>query len=693
MSEGISQAEVLALLFDVAREREKLAKRVSHRLRTGEREGDGMASRGKLKIFVGFAAGVGKTYTMLEAAHIAKESGIDVVAGYIEPHNRPETSAMIEGLETLPFLMVDYKGIQLKEFDLDAVLKRKPTLVLVDELAHTNAQGLRHQKRYQDIEELLDAGIHVYTTMNIQHLESLNDRIGSITGIRVKERIPDSVFDQADQVEVVDIEPDDLILRLKEGKIYQKNQAKKALDNFFAKEKLIALREITLRRTADRVNHRSVLERKREGKKGYSIEEHVLTCISPSPTCAKVIRTASRLAYAFQGKFTALYVETPMLQEADRKVKKALEDNMQLAKALSAEITTVFGEDIAYQIAEYAKVSNVSKVVLGRTNHKILFGQTKGTLSEQITQYAPNLDVYIIPDDHTWSKKGKREFIKEKKKERGKYRKIQMLDIGKMLGMIIGVTILGKCFSHWNISQANIILFYFMGVILTALYTNGKVYSMIASLFSVICFNIFFIEPYYSLETYDKSYPLTYAIMFWGALLTSSLVARLRLQSSENAKIAYRTKVLLENGQHLLRAETKQEVLKEVKTRIQTLINLPVIMYLEEQEKMVGPQIYPRKGMEMEQLVEVKSKEERAVAQWALKNGKRAGACTHTLPNAKAMYLPIKGKTTVFGVVGIVLEERRKIPEFEYGLIVAILNEAALVFEHLLMTEKQSRAD
>ncbi|MBP8870113.1 MAG: sensor histidine kinase KdpD, partial [Enterocloster sp.] len=294
--------------------------------------------KGKLKIFLGYAAGVGKTYAMLEAAQTLRDRGQEVVAGYIEPHDRPATLAMAEGLETLPPFMVEYKGIRLREFDLDGALKRKPKLILVDELAHTNAPGLRHEKRYQDVNELLQAGISVYTTLNIQHLESLNDQVGSITGIRVRERIPDGIFDQADQVELIDIEPSDLLQRLKEGKIYHAVQAERALDHFFAEEKLIALREIALRRTADRVNRLAVMERENRGGADYYTGEHVLTCISPSPTCAKVIRTASRLAYPFRGEFTALYVETPSLQHADPKVRQMVEENIHLAKALGARI-------------------------------------------------------------------------------------------------------------------------------------------------------------------------------------------------------------------------------------------------------------------------------------------------------------------------------------------------------------------
>ena len=271
-------------------------------------------SRGKLKIFLGYAAGSGKTYAMLKAAHEAKKHHIDVVAGYVEPHARPDTQALVKGLETIAPMEIAYKGVKLREFDLDAALKRNPRLILVDELAHTNVKGCRNEKRYQDVKELLRAGIDVYTTMNIQHLESLNDIVGNVTHIEVRERVPDKVFDHADQVEVIDIEPEELIERMKEGKIYGTLQAERALENFFRREKLVALREITLRRTADRVNRIAEEERNALGEMDYHTGEHVLVCISPSPSNAKVIRTASRLAYAFHASFTGIYVETPKMQ-------------------------------------------------------------------------------------------------------------------------------------------------------------------------------------------------------------------------------------------------------------------------------------------------------------------------------------------------------------------------------------------
>ena len=327
-----------------------------------------LQTRGRLKIFFGYAAGVGKTYAMLEAAHAAKDSGVDVLCGYIEPHTRPDTLALLDGLDILPPLEPAYKGVKLREFDLDAALDRRPSLILVDELAHTNAAGCRHVKRYQDVEELLQAGIDVYTTVNVQHIESLNDIVASVTGVTVRERIPDRVFDGADQVELVDIEPEELIARLNQGKIYQAEQAQKALGHFFTVDHLRSLREIALRRTADRVNRLAERAKQASSDADYYTGEHILICLSSSPSNAKVIRTAARMASAFRGTFTALFVETPSFSAMSEENRTRLREHLKLAEQLGARIATVYGSDVALQIAEFARLAGVSKIVIGRTN-------------------------------------------------------------------------------------------------------------------------------------------------------------------------------------------------------------------------------------------------------------------------------------------------------------------------------------
>lgn len=633
-------------------------------------------SRGKLKIFLGYAAGSGKTYAMLKAAHEARKHHIDVVAGYVEPHARPDTQALVKGLETIAPMEIAYKGVKLREFDLDAALKRNPRLILVDELAHTNVKGCRNEKRYQDVKELLRAGIDVYTTMNIQHLESLNDIVGNVTHIEVRERVPDKVFDHADQVEVIDIEPEELIERMKEGKIYGPLQAERALENFFRREKLVALREITLRRTADRVNRIAEEERNALGEMDYHTGEHVLVCISPSPSNAKVIRTASRLAYAFHASFTGIYVETPKMQEADEKIKAAVKNHMDLARALGADIVTVYGTDIAYQIVEYAIVGNISKIVMGRSRKQWMFGKSRSEVLEQLTYRAPNIDVYIIPDmKHTkeYREKGK---SSEKKEEFGK--KV-LLELGEITAIMALSTMAAYIFQWFRLSEANLIMVYMVGVLLSSYVADKKIYALYSALLSMLSFNFFFTEPYFSLKAYDKGSPVTFAMLFAVGFFMASMTRQLKAQTRESAKKAYRTEILLENSRKLRRCRTREEVWKQVAAQVEKLLNLSIIIYpVDKKGNLEEPMLFPRKGMGLPELKENINGKERAVAQWAASNRHRAGTCTHTLPDANAMYLPVQSTEDVKGVMGILLEERRPVNDFEYGLLIAMLNETGV---------------
>ena len=643
-------------------------------------------SRGKLKIFLGYAAGSGKTYAMLKAAHEARKHHIDVVAGYVEPHARPDTQALVKGLETIAPMEIAYKGVKLREFDLDAALKRNPRLILVDELAHTNVKGCRNEKRYQDVKELLRAGIDVYTTMNIQHLESLNDLVGNITHIEVRERVPDRVFDHADQVEVIDIEPEELIERMKEGKIYGPLQAERALENFFRREKLVALREITLRRTADRVNRIAEEERNALGEMDYHTGEHVLVCISPSPSNTKVIRTASRLAYAFHASFTGIYVETPKMQEADEKTKAAVKNHMDLARALGADIVTVYGTDIAYQIVEYAIVGNISKIVMGRSRKQWMFGKSRSEVLEQLTYRAPNIDVYIIPDmKHTkeYREKGK---SSEKKEESGK--KV-LLELGEITAIMALSTMAAYIFQWFRLSEANLIMVYMVGVLLSSYVADKKIYALYSALLSVLSFNFFFTEPYFSLKAYDKGSPVTFAMLFAVGFFMASMTRQLKAQTRESAKKAYRTEILLENSRKLRRCRTREEVWKQVAAQVEKLLNLSIIIYpVDKKGNLEEPMLFPRKGMGLPELKENVNGKERAVAQWAASNRHRAGTCTHTLPDANAMYLPIQSTEEVKGVMGILLEERRPVKDFEYGLLIAMLNETGVKLQDTFLEKE-----
>lgn len=505
-------------------------------------------SRGHLKIFFGYAAGVGKTYAMLKAAHAAKRRGLDIAVGYVEPHTRPQTLALLDGLEQLPTLTVSHKGISLHEFDLDGAIKRAPQLILVDELAHTNAEGCRHSKRYQDVEELLRAGIDVYTTVNVQHIESLNDMVASITGVTVRERVPDHLFDDADQVELVDIEPEELIDRLHAGQIYQEAQANRALEHFFSIENLTALREIALRRCADRINKMSEKVKSARGS-GYFTDEHILICLSSSPTNAKIIRTAARMADAFKGSLTALFVETPEFASMSEANKQQLRSNIHLAQQMGAAIETVYGDDIAFQIAEFARLSGVSKIVMGRASaRRKFFG--KPSLTERLTNAAPNLDIYIIPDKAATA-------YRRPKRTQAKPLHFSWADLLKTLLILAACTAIGYLFELLGFSEANIIMIYILGVLITAVATTGRVYSLASSLASVLVFNFFFTAPRFTFKAYDSGYPVTFFIMFVAAFLTSSLATKIKRHARQSAETAFRTKILFDTNQLMQKGNGK----------------------------------------------------------------------------------------------------------------------------------------
>lgn len=635
--------------------------------------------RGYLKIFFGYAAGVGKTYTMLEAAHTAKSRGVDVVVGYVEPHARPETTRLVQGLESLSPRIIEHNHIQLKEFDLDEALARKPELILVDELAHTNATGLRHHKRYQDIRELLAAGINVYTTINVQHIESLNDMVASITGVLVRERIPDYVFDDADQVELVDIEPNDLIERLEAGKVYQPNQAKKALSNFFNRDNLIALREIALRRCADRINKMTELAKADKGT-DYFTGEHILVCISSSPTNAKVIRTAARMAAAFKGRLTALYIETSDYIRMDQKSLNTLSENMHLAQQFGARVEAVCGDDIAYQISEYARLSNVSKIVLGRSQtKKHLF--SKPSLVEQLTFAAPNLDIYIIPV------KGTSVYRYQKYKEKPQF---VLKDFLICICVIIAITFIGYLFQNFGFSEANIITVYILGVLMISIMTSQRIYSIVSSFLSVLVFNFFFTNPYFTFQAYDSGYPVTFVIMFLAAFITSGLAVQMKNSAKRAAQTAYRTKILLDTNQLVQKEKNKKGIIDVTCHQLMKLLNKDIIFYPVDELNLQNPIVFSiDDSKDIEKCI---NNNETAVATWVYKNNKHAGATTHTLGNAKCLYLALRVNENVYGVVGIRIKNKPLDP-FEHSIVLSILGDAAMALEKEQVIREKSKAD
>lgn len=642
--------------------------------RHGEAETGGT---GRLKIFFGYAAGVGKTYAMLEAAHQAQKEGVDVVVGYVEPHARPDTLALLEGLEVLSCREVDYRGIRLREFDLDGALARRPQLILVDELAHSNAPGCRHTKRYQDVEELLQAGINVYTTVNVQHLESLNDLVTSITGIVVNERIPDHVFDRANQVELVDIAPADLEKRLEEGKIYRQRQAKQALENFFTAENLTALREIAMRRTADQLNRTAVQEKK---GKAARAGDHILICLSSAPSNAKVIRTAARMAEAFHSGFTALFVQTPETKELSGENIKRLRSNLRLAEQLGAQIATVYGADPAEQIAEYARVSGITKIVMGRVNHRQHPWIGQKSLADRLIERT-DLDVYIIPDRQPLYKK-----------PLGKLRKSRVRfswrDAVVTLLCLAISTAVGFAFDWAGFSESNIITIYILGVLVTAVSTSGHLYGAANSLLSVLAFNFFFTEPRFTLQADGPSYPVTFLIMLSSSIIASSLASRVKEQARMAAEKSYYTELLLGSSQKLQTIRTEWDCLRLTAEQLSRMFDRPVIYALNDADKELDFRIEPA---DEHTLLEKLSTEEIGVAKWVQKNNKHAGATTNTLPDSKWLFLSVRGTRGVMGIVGVPIAGYVVPDAFEKNLMVALLGECGLSQERIRLEEERNQ--
>lgn len=652
------------------------------RMASGCEHPDLSGARGTLTVFLGYAAGVGKTYAMLEAAHAALADKQSILVGYVEPHARPATSALLAGLTVLAPLRLQHHGIGVNEFDVDAVLKLHPETVLVDELAHTNVEGARNAKRFQDVEELLRAGISVWTTMNVQHLESLQDMVASITGVHVRERVPDRIFDSADVVRLVDIEPAELRHRLEEGKIYHEEQAVRAAQHFFQPENLVALREITLRRMADRVQARASGQQAKDGELRRQVREHILICLSGAPSNARVIRTASRMAEAFHGELTALFVRTEGRLEQGDRAKRTLRDNVRLAEEMGAHIATVEGEDVAQAIAAYARCNGIQKIVTGRSPApRSLFGAAKN-LVERLSELAPDIDLYVIPDAAVTRRRAAGPGLRGRLAAclRG-----ASACSGRAWASTLCILFLCSLLS-WSmrvagLHDASIVGVYFVGVLGVAVLTEGPWYGVAASLASVFLFDFFCTAPYLSLHFTDSGYLATFAMMLIISLIASMLTARSRTQAKQNAEKAVYTELLLGNSRRLLKLEKEQDLLAETGRQLAGLLGRPVRLYpvhsgtVGQGQSFLPPGVFAGGPPPAD---------EPGVVQWVMKNDKEAGAGTDTLPGAQALYIPMSA-SMVFAVVVLTCDpqgEKVKALEMqEVNLARAIIDECALSVE------------
>jgi two-component system sensor histidine kinase KdpD len=635
------------------------------------REEERRAARGHLKVFFGAAPGVGKTYAMLEAARARAREGADVVVGVVETHGRPETAVLLEGVPALPRRPLEYRGITLMEFDLDAALARRPGLLLVDELAHTNAPGCRHPKRWQDVEELLAAGIDVFTTLNVQHIESLNDVVAQITGVTVRETLPDSVFDGADEIELADLSADDLLTRLRQGKVYMAEQAATAIERFFRKGNLIALRELTLRRAAERVDAQMRGYMRAAGiRETWAAADRLLVCIGPNPQGARLVRAGKRMATGLKCAWEAVYVELPgqAVSDADR---QALVANLQLAESLGAVTATLSGPGAAAEILAFARERNVTKIVVGKPTHPRWRDKLYGSMLDQLVRGSGDVDVYVITGEA------------EEGRARVVARRSSLAEYAWAALIVLGFSGLAAlAFRFFSVTDVAVV--YLLGVGLVAS-RYGRGPSVLAALLSIAGFDFFFVPPYYTFAVSDIRYLLTFAVMLVVALVISALTLRLRAQAETARERERHTAVLLAMSRDLAATRGRAEVVGAASRHLANSLGARVQILLPDEigrlEIPVGvPPAFPL------------DEKERSVAQWAFEHGRPAGAGTDTLPASQAQYLPLAGSSGPVGVAGVRAEDpRRLLPPGTQRLLEALAGQAALALERVLLVERAQR--
>ncbi len=601
---------------------------------------DAVARRGRLKIFFGYAAGVGKTYSMLQAARREVADKIDVVVGYVEPHGRAETEALLNGLECIPFLHVPYHGVTVREFDLDAALARHPKLILVDELAHTNADGARHSKRWQDVEELLDAGIDVYTTLNVQHVESLNDVIAQITGVVVRETLPDALLERADEIELIDITPEELTQRLLEGKIYLAPQAERALENFFQKSNLVALREISLRQTAQRLSRD--VEAARQAKDitaPWATNERLLVCVGPSPTTARLIRSAKRMAAAFGAEWLAISVANPQAI-ASTTVREHIASHLQLADELGAETHTLIGTNIAETLLEFARARNVTKIVVGKTAQPLWRRVLIGGVVEELLEHSGEIDIYVIRGEDEAVASPRRTPQERRRADRGNW-----AEYLKTIGIVAASGLLSEVLRRCGLAEANIVMVFLLGVaVVAARFGSGP--SIIAAIAAVLVFDFFFVPPRLTFAVADAQYVLTFGVMLVIGLMISSLTHRIRQQLAIAKDQGRRTADLFHLTRQLSELVGSEFLVLTAGRQLETLFDGEVVVFLSHP----GGPVKLRYG-EPSTIAAVPVNA--VVAEWVAEHSQVAGYGTDTLPNATALFVPLVGTQQCFGAIGV----------------------------------------
>ncbi len=626
------------------------------------------ARRGRLKIFLGAVAGVGKTYAMLEAAHEMKRRGVDVVIGWVETHGRRETEALVAGLERLPPRTAEHRGLSRSEMDLDAALARRPTVLLVDELAHTNAPGSRHAKRWQDTLELLAAGIDVYTTVNIQHLESLRDVVGQITGIVVRETVPDSILERADQVELVDLPAEDLLKRLAEGKVYVPEQAARAIDGFFRAGNLIALRELALRKTADRVDEQMRRYREQHGIAAtWPVAERLLVAVSSGPSAPKLVRAARRLADRLRAEWWVVYVETPGELRLPATEKGRVRETLRLAETLGAQTVVLSGQRAAEEILKHARWRNVTKIVVGKPIHPRFWDRLFGSVRDDLERGSGDLDVYVISGEE---ESGVMEPARQGPRLEARWKEYTAALVVTALATLICAWMLPR------FERTNLVMVYLLGVVAVAA-RGGRGAAGLASVLSVVCFDFFFVSPRLSFAVADSEYLVTFGVMLGTALFISTLTVRLRQQAEAARLREQRTAALYALSRDLVVAPDLAATLDTAARHVAGFFGCPTVLLVpgEGGRLTVGGQADGPPLQDLDLM-------EHAVAAWVFNHGQPAGRTTNTLPAAEGLFLPLSVPGKVAGVLGILsgAAERLDSPDQRH-LLETFANQIALAVE------------
>ncbi len=594
--------------------------------------------RGRLKIYLGMAAGVGKTFSMLADGQEARQQGVDVVLGYLEPHGRKDTDKMAGGLEPLPLREFEHRGVVVRDFDVDAAIARKATLTLVDELAHSNPEGSRHAKRWQDVAELLDHGLDVATTVNIQHVASLRDVVAQITGVFVQETVPDALFERADEVELIDLPPEELQQRLRSGKIYTADKISQALDGFFKKANLLSLRELSLRHTADRVevDIRKARAQNRSTEPWHAAER-ILVCIAPNRMAQRVVRAARRIANSLHAELLAVTVSSPRQASRGDQGSAEVDAAMRLAEELGATTATLAGDDIVTEVIRYAQQENVTTIVMGkpvRARWKEVFF---GSVVDYTVRSSNDIDILIITGEEGQGTPLVR---------RRQIEPLRWQGFAEAVTWIAAVTWLAGFLGN-SVRHANIIMLYLVGVVAVSL-RHGRQEALFAAVVSVAAFNFFFVPPLYTFAVSDLQNSLTFVVMLAVAVLFSSLTLRLKEQTVQASERERNTSALYDLSRKLAGTRSKTDMAMFAVEKLSALTGADAAVLRRESQGQLKVLAGSGSGFET-------SEKEQAVAAWVIEHGRAAGSTTDTLAGAQALYLPLLGSANTLGTIGISL--------------------------------------